>query len=187
MPETSWLKPIFDSFKTQTATWLVTFLIALLTLFSSKITESVKFALNRADLRSKYYEEIAMDLSEFIFQAELTVEFVHNGWTTPHALVPLVKDYNDSITKFRKKEFVYTSWVGHYWGEDKATKFATVAEAVKEFDKAIHSLNDELEAVNIKKSKPKMDPEKAKQAVGRMRPALEKLQTLSKEFIIGLR
>jgi hypothetical protein len=47
-------------------------------------------------------------------------------------------------------------------------------------------MSDEFEAVNMKKSKPKVEPEKAKQALGRMRPALEKLQTLSKEFIIGL-
>jgi hypothetical protein len=92
-----------------------------------------------------------VDLSEFIFAAELTVEFVENGWTTADSLMPMLKEYNDAITKIRKKEYVYWSWVGRYWGEDKVLEFSKIAEAIKEFDQAIHSLNDEFEQVNIKR------------------------------------
>jgi hypothetical protein len=59
---TTWWNGIISSLKSQTATWLVALLIALLSIFSSQITERVKLALNRADLTSKYYEELASDL-----------------------------------------------------------------------------------------------------------------------------
>jgi hypothetical protein len=187
MAAEGWMESIVNSLRTQAATWFVGFVIAMLTLFSSQITEYVKFALNSADLRSKYYEELAVDLSEYAFEAELTVEFIANGWTTETALVPLIKEYNDSITKLRKKEYVYLSWTARFWGRQLAEDVTGVYERVKLFDKAIHALNDEFEAVNITKSKPKIDPARAQQELTSLRPALQNLQTVSKAFLIKLR
>jgi hypothetical protein len=51
MATPTWREGVATSLKTQTATWLVAFAIGLLGLFSGRVTESVKFALNRADLR----------------------------------------------------------------------------------------------------------------------------------------
>jgi hypothetical protein len=45
----TWRERVATSLKTQTATWLAAFVIGLLGLFSGQMTESVKFALNRAD------------------------------------------------------------------------------------------------------------------------------------------
>jgi len=103
MDAAAWWQSFIDSIKSQTATWLVGFLIARLTLFSTKITENIKLALNRADLVSKYYEELAVNLSEYRFQAELAVEFVERGWTTAYTLETLFKEYNEAITKLRQK------------------------------------------------------------------------------------
>jgi hypothetical protein len=187
MPDTGWLESIGQSLKTQTATWFVGCVIALLTVFSSKITESVKFAINRAALRPKYYEEIATDLSDFIFEAELNLEFVENGWTTADSLVPLIRSYNDAITKLRRNEYVYFSWLGRYWGDDKVAEFSTVVDNVKKFDQALHSLNDEFGEVNIKKSKPTVDAVKGKRAAEAMKTALRPLQQTAKDLLTRLR
>jgi hypothetical protein len=153
MPENGWLDTIGTSLKTQTATWLVAFLIAILGLFSSRITESIKFSLNRADLRTKQYEELASEVSQYIFSAELNAEFIQNDWTTKQTMTELLKEYNKSITTLRKKEFMYLSWIQKYWGKNETAQFESFMKTVREFDLAIHSLNDEFEAVNITGSK----------------------------------
>jgi hypothetical protein len=50
---TGWIKSVADSLKSQTGTWFAGFVISVLALFSSRITEDIKFALNSADLRTK--------------------------------------------------------------------------------------------------------------------------------------
>src|SRR5262245_56398718 len=103
-PPPTWRQGLVTSLKTQTATWLAAFLIGLPTLLSGQITESVKLALNRADLRTRQHEELAKDVSEYIFWAELNVEFVENGWTTKETMAELVGKYNLAITDVRKNE-----------------------------------------------------------------------------------
>ena len=175
-----------DLLKAQAGAWFVGFVISVLAIFSSKITEYIKFALNSADLRSKYYEELAVNLSDYNFEAELTVEFLDKGWTTAATMSPLMNQYNDSITELRKKEYVYLSWMNRYWGKAKVSELEGAYAAAKTFDTAIHSLNDEFEAVNITKSKQKVDPEKAKQAMTQLRPALANLQERSKKLLMDL-
>ena len=46
--------------------WLAATIVALLTVFSDKILERIRFSLNRADLRVKYFEELAVDLSTYV-------------------------------------------------------------------------------------------------------------------------
>ena len=72
----TWWQGLTSSLKTQTATWLVAFLISILGLFSGKLTESIKFGLNRADLRTNQYDELATEISQYIFSAELTTKFI---------------------------------------------------------------------------------------------------------------
>ena len=47
--------------------WLATIIIALLTVVSDKILERIRFRLNIADLRTKYFEELAVNLSTYLF------------------------------------------------------------------------------------------------------------------------
>jgi hypothetical protein len=44
---------MLETFKSQAATWFIGAVIAILTVFSGKIVESLKFSLNRANLRTK--------------------------------------------------------------------------------------------------------------------------------------
>jgi len=180
------LDSIGSSLKTQTATWLVAFGIGLLTLFSSRITEKVKFALNRADQRTKQYEELATEVSQYIFSAELNAEFIEHGWTTKATMTGLLKDYNESITALRKKEFVYLSWIKKFWGENKAGQFEFFMKSVREFDSTVHSLNDEFEEVNIKDSKPKIDPNRAEQALKVMKPAINNMRKQGTKLLMAL-
>jgi hypothetical protein len=182
----TWLQGLATSFKTQTATWLVAFLIGILALFSGRITESVKFALNRADLRTKQYEELATEISQYIFSAELITEFVERGWTTKKTLTDLVTQYNTAITTLRKKEFVYTAWVQKYWGREQLSDFDEFMKSVVEFDKAIHSLNDEFEKVNITGKQEKVAPKRAEEALKLMRPAAAELRKHGRAFLASL-
>src|SRR5262249_41598268 len=50
-----WSARFISSFADKVGTLFIGFILASLGVFSSKIVESIKFALNRADLRTKYY------------------------------------------------------------------------------------------------------------------------------------
>jgi hypothetical protein len=182
----TWLQGLVTSLTTQTATWLVAFLIGILTLFSGRITESVKFALNRADLRTKQYEELATEISTYIYFAELNTEFIENGWTTRKTMTELITEYNTAITSLRKKEFIYAAWVKRYWGTAQLLKFDEFMQSVAAFDKAIHSLNDEFEKVNINGSQEKIDPDRAKDALKELKPAVAKLRADGRTFLESL-
>jgi len=174
------LQPVVDaissSLKTQIATWFVGVLIAVLTLFSSCLTDSIKSGLNRADLRTHQYEELVSEISQYIFNAELTVEFIEKDWTTEPALSDLLKDYNQSIATLRKKEFVFLVWIRKYWDKERVTKYENFMQSVRNFDSAVHSLNDEFEAVNFTESKKKVDRKRAEEALKVMKPAFESMR-----------
>jgi hypothetical protein len=182
----TWLQGIAASMKTQTATWLVAFLIGILSLFSGHIIESARFALNRADLRTKQYEELATEVSQYIFSAELNTEFVEHNWTTKKTLTDLLNEYNTSITTLRKKEFVYAAWIQKYWGKEQSAKFDEFMESVGNFDKALHSLNDEFEKVNRTGKKQKVDPKRAKKAFVLLQPAAAKLRKHGRDLLVSL-
>lgn len=185
-PTPTWLQGIGTSLKTQTATWFVALLIGILGLFSGHITESVKFALNRADVRTKQYEELATEVSQYIFSAELNTEFIENNWTTKKTLTELITEYNTSIATLRKKEFVYIAWIQKYWGKTEAAQFDKFMNAVLEFDRAIHSLNDEFEKINITGDAEEVDHERAKDALKLLKPAAKKLRDQGRAFLVSL-
>ena len=123
--------------------WLATIIVALLTIFSDKILERIRFRLNIADLRTKYFEELATDLSTYLFYSELFHERYQKGWATdPEDLAAIGGAINGAITTLRKKEYVYRAWVRKYWGSTSVEQFAEVLAAVKSVDDAVHAFND---------------------------------------------
>jgi DNA-binding Lrp family transcriptional regulator len=56
-----------DIISNNVGTWLAAVTVALLTIFSDKILGRIRFSLNRADLRVKYFEQLATDLSTYVF------------------------------------------------------------------------------------------------------------------------
>jgi hypothetical protein len=186
MADPNLLDNIKLSLTSQLGTWFVGLLIATLTLFSSRITESIKFALNRADSRTRQYEELAAEVSQYIFSAELAVEFIENDWTTKQSLTELLKDYNQSIMTLRKKEFVYLAWIRKFWNENQAIQYENFMKSVRVFDSTIHSLNDEFEAVNITGSKQKVDKKMGEEALKIIKPAVESLSKNGKSLLMSL-
>ena len=181
--ERFWGSGLGSSLRTQTATWFVGAVIALLSVFSSHLTEGVKASINRADLRTKSYEELSKDLSEYVFVSELCQEYIEHGWTSRDDMVPLIKEYNDAITKLRKNEFVYLSWLSRYWGKAEVEVLSKVMATARKFDQQVHALNDEFEAVNVKKSKETIDKETGKRASEDMRPTLDALRTQVRDLL----
>ena len=59
-----WYSALLKSLQEPTGTWFVAAVIAVLTVFSNRIVESIKFALNHADLRSGSHEKLSENLSE---------------------------------------------------------------------------------------------------------------------------
>lgn len=186
MSDLTWFDTIKESLKSQGATWFVGLIIAIVTLFSSQLIESIKFALNRADLRTRQYEELATEVSQYIFAAELTVEFIENDWTTKKSMDERITEYNQSITTLRKKEFVYLAWVRKYWSREEENQYEKFMQSLRAFDSAIHSLNDEIEAVSITESKKKIDRKRAEEALKVMKPAVENMRENGKLFLTSL-
>ncbi len=123
--------------------WLAATIIAFLTIFSDKILERIRFSLNRADLRVKYFEELAMDLSSYVFWVEVFHERYQRGWTNdPDDLAGVAGELNVAMTTLRKKEYDYRSWVRKYWGSDAAVQFVNLMNTVKAVDVATHAFND---------------------------------------------
>jgi hypothetical protein len=125
------------------AAWLGTVLIGVLTVFSDTIVGRIRFRLNRADLRTKYFERLAKDLSAYLFYAEIFEERYRRKWIDADDLGALGSDINGAITTLRKKEAVYRSWAKKYWGAKSAYQLADVMAAVKSVDDAVHAFNDE--------------------------------------------
>ena len=67
-----------------------------------------------------------------------------------------------------------------------ALAFDAFMESVREFDKAIHSLNDEFEKVNITGVQQKVDPQRAKEALKLLKPAITKLRERGRNLLISL-
>lgn len=141
-------------------TGLATITIALVTVFSDKIIERIRLALNRANLRIKQYEEMAQSIGEFVFLVELEYEFRLKGWDQPgvdSSWKEIDDQYKVAIKKVRRNEFVYRSWVNKFWGEKRLEEFDEIMKLViDEVDPAIHGLkgqgDHQLSLIKLEKS-----------------------------------
>jgi hypothetical protein len=120
--------------------WAVPFLGALVAVFFTPLVEQIRLRFNRADLRTKQYEEFAADLSYFIYHAELVHQYFIRGWTEPKDLDSVISDFNAAIASIRKKEFVYLSWAYRFWKKAEWKIFNEVMNCVKGVDDAVHQL-----------------------------------------------
>ena len=123
--------------------WLATIVVALLTIFSDKILERIRFRLNVADLRTKYFEELAVNLSTYLFWSEIYHERHQKRWAdNPDDMAAIGGNINAAVTTLTTKEYVYRAWVRRYWGSAAVKPFDEVITAVKSVDDAIHAFND---------------------------------------------
>ncbi|WP_345324816.1 hypothetical protein [Novipirellula rosea] len=137
-------------------------------------------------MRTTQCEELATEVSQYIYIAELNTEFIEYEWTNRMSLTGLITEYNESISTLRKKEYVYLAWIQKFWGEGEVARFEEFINAVREFDSAIHSLNDQFEAVNITEKQEKVDPERAKEALELLIPAVESVRKNGRRLLLSL-
>jgi hypothetical protein len=139
-----WLAHLLRSLADQAGTWFVGFVLALLGLFSARIVEAVKFALNRADLRTKYYEELAIDLSNFVFVVDrLTKVYYGSTWASDEDKSAIAAEYNLAMSGICRKEYVYLSWLKRYWSQRGASAFIAIMAKIRAVDAVLIRLNEE--------------------------------------------
>lgn len=137
-----WLTHLSNSFADQAGAWFIGTILALLGVFSGRLVETIKFALNRADLRTKYYEEMAIDISHYVFLAELYTKYSLSKWADKEWKGGLASEYDELMNNIRQKEYVYLSWLHRYWGEKKAHTFVLTMDKIKAVDEAIIRFNE---------------------------------------------
>lgn len=181
----SFLDSIRTSLKTQTATWFVGVVFALLGLFSTRMVESARFALNRADLRSQQYEELATQVSQYMSAAEWCTEFLRNGWTTKDAMAGRITDYNNTLKALYAKKYVHRVWIQRYWDDDDSENFASFLASIEEFDAGLHALNDDFTRLHEGEIK-RIEPSRAEDALKVLHPAMESLRLSGSTFLESL-
>ena len=186
-PSTS--EAIIAFVKQHFVTFMTTLVTGVLAACSGCIVEQVKFSLNKADLRTKQYEGMALEVSKFVFATELSEEFLDNNWTRKKTIEWLIGDYNAAITKLRQNEYVYMQWLAHYWSQEKVDEFKSLMVEVKAIDKIIHKLNDELDKFVDEKTAAKyerLDAARTKETAKQLKPHVKELQTKAEKFLTGL-
>src|SRR5205809_6944523 len=122
--------------------WLATIIVALLTIFSDKILERIRFRLNVADLRTKYFEELAVNLSTYLFWSEIYHERHQKRWAdNPDDVAEIGVNFNGAVTTLTSKEYVYRAWVRSCWGSAAVKPFYEVITAVNSVEYTMYSFH----------------------------------------------
>ncbi|MCP3474775.1 hypothetical protein NLM33_31130 [Bradyrhizobium sp. CCGUVB1N3] len=151
-----WLTHFFYSFANQAGAWFVGIVLTVLGLFSARLVEKIKFALNRADMRAKYYEEMAIDISHFVFIIDRLVKVYYGStWASDDDKSAIAQEYNEVMNTISRKEYVYRSWVQRFWDKETAAAFDLTMEKMKAVDRLLILINeggnqkDNLEKLNV--------------------------------------
>jgi hypothetical protein len=138
---TEWTAHLLRSFADQAGTWFIGVVLALLGVFSGRLVESIKFALNRADLRAKYFEQLAVDLSSFVFAIDRITKVYYGPWVGDDGKRAIAEFYDESMNKLCSQEYVYLSWLQHYWNQRMVDAFVRTMDKVRAVDELLIELN----------------------------------------------
>jgi hypothetical protein len=169
----AWLMRIANSLADQAGIWFVSLVVGLLGVFSARLVGKVKFALNRADLRTKYYEELATELSTFIFAVDRLVKVYYKAsWLTDADKTAMSAEYDQAMNKISRKEYVYLSWLHHYyWGNKTRKAFALTMGAIRDVDSTLIALGE------LKENSDRSD------AIQRLEAQFSNLQRVAQELL----
>jgi hypothetical protein len=143
----SWVAHLLNSFANQAGTWFLGVVLAVLGLFSSQILEKIKFALNRATLRVKLYEEMAANISHIVFIIDRLDRITYRAtWASPQDKGAIAAEYNEVMNAIFQKEYVYLSWIHQYWSKDAETAFRNCMDKIRAVDLVLINLNSAIEA-----------------------------------------
>jgi hypothetical protein len=143
MSMSDWLAHLLRSLADQAGTWFVGIILALLGAFSGRLVETIKFSLNRADLRTKYYEQMALEISQFVFIVDrLSKVYYGSNWASAEDNDIIANEYNEVMHEISRKEYVYLSWLQHYWGKGMTDAFVVTMERIRAVDAILIRLNE---------------------------------------------
>jgi len=141
-----WLAHFFHAFADQAGTWFVGIVLAIFGLFPARLVEKIRFALNRADARAKYYEEMAIDISHFVFIIDRLVKVSFGStWARDDDKSGIAQEYNEVMNTLSRKEYVYRSWVRRFWDRKTAIAFDLTMDRIKAVDQLLILINEDGE------------------------------------------
>ena len=138
-----WLNHLLHNFADQAGTWFIGVVLTFLGIFSGRLVEAVKFALNRADLRAKYFEQMAIDISAFVFAIDRYTKVYYSNWLNEEGKSAIAEEYDETMNKLCRMEFVYLAWLQRYWDNRKAEEFTVTMNLVRAIDLAIIHVNED--------------------------------------------
>jgi hypothetical protein len=172
------LTHFFHSFADQAGNWFIGVVLALLGVFSGRLAESIKFALNRADLRTKYYEELATNISHFVFMIDRLVRVSYgSSWASDDDKSAIANEYNETMNEICRKEYVYLMWLNRYWPKKEIDIFRLTMQKIKAVDTVLINLNEIQEHKNSKQHRAELNKgeEELKRAFQELQDAAQAL------------
>lgn len=183
---------MFDAIKEKLGVLVMAMVVSIGMVFSDKITESIKTALNRSEQRPAQQEKLAKDFSAYIFAAENEIEYFHSGLTTKTALNEVATAlnevataYNRAITTLRENEYVYFAIIHRYWGKKQVALYENFIASVRELDQQIHKFNPQILLV-VEGNQVAVDPKIADSLSKEALESLSKLQISAKQLLLAL-
>jgi hypothetical protein len=137
-------KSISEQLTSQFFSIVIPVLVVVLTFASTLALESIKGRETAKQERTALFQKLSHDLGALTFLAETEAERMKNNWTSVSELSPVTTDYNKSIEEIRFDEYKTQALLRDKFGTTAATEFATVMQNVRQVDKAVHGLNEEM-------------------------------------------
>ena len=142
----------WQKIKNQTFLWVAGIITAIFSVFSQYIADSIKTGLDKATVRTQYFNSITNDLSSYNYSAESVYDAYHeynqNNGIGINFIKSLADEYNKNVTTVMSKEFLYEVQVQKNWGKkflfintDKEGKLIELYSSIKKLDSDVHSLN----------------------------------------------
>jgi len=168
--------------KRRLGTFLLTALVALLTVFSQSITEKIKFALDRADARQEKLAKLSDDLGIFLFDCELEQEDLAEGATKRDLMADAGGELNAAISSLRDSEYSNRAMITTYWSAEKAQEFERIMGDIKNLEPRFRELNSQLRD----QTTDKFTPEVANRASCEIKAQLDPLRNEVSDFLLKM-
>lgn len=113
-----------------------------LALAFTPILSPIKRRLLKEEARISQMNEIIEALGQLVFELENQISYLQGNAAFSSQHLEIVKDYNQAITKFRAKEYLYELWIKTNWPAKSQVKFSKILAITKEIDSQLHLMND---------------------------------------------
>ena len=161
-------------------------LSVVLAAFKTGLKDKILFLIRKTHLRQPFHKDITTAIESYLLSAKLSVEMFEHKLMSHTLLTSRINEYNDAFTKLNTNKQTHTSSLKIYWGVNQLESYALFLASVTHFDKAIHSLNDELDAVLNTKTKTEVDPERIEETLALLTPTLADMNQRSEVLFDGL-